>query len=130
MQDQNITALTGRLTADPEIKQTSTGKNVVEFSLAVNDGYGDNEHVSFFNCVAFKGLADIISKYAVKGSQAAITGKIRQERWESQDGQKRSVVKINVQTFQLVGKKTESTEQSKTPQQMNANPFNEDDIPF
>lgn len=89
----NSLSIIGRLTGEYELKYTPSGKPVGNFSIAINDGFGENEHTSFFNVVTFGAAAERHGKYIGKGSQVGITGSIKQERWEK-DGKKHSMVKI------------------------------------
>ncbi len=80
----NSVQLIGRLTRDPEVRAT-TGQNpttVARFSIAVNDGYGDNERTSFINIVVFGRQADNCERYLSKGRQVGITGRIQTGSYE------------------------------------------------
>ena len=81
----------GHLTRDPENKHLPSGKEVCNFGIAVDDGFGDKEHASFFDCVAWGRTAETVGKYTHKGSLVAVEGSPRQERWEK-DGANRSKV--------------------------------------
>ena len=97
----NKVVLCGRLTADPELKQTQNGIAVVSFSLAVNrrftrgaDGQG-NSQADFINCVAWRQTAEFISRYFKKGSSLCITGSIQTRTWtDTQSGQKRYATEV------------------------------------
>lgn len=96
--DSNLVVLVGRLTRDPEVK--SVGEHTVaSFALAVGD-YKDA--VSFIDCKAWNQKATVLEKYAGKGKQVCVVGRLRQERWEK-DGQKRSKLVVNVNELQLLG---------------------------
>ena len=101
----NSVALMGRLTKDVEVRQAGETQ-VANFCIAVDDGYGDRKHTSFFNLVAFGKTAENIAKYFQKGSRIAVDGKLRQERWEK-DGKNYSDVKVIVNQFDFVDKKAE-----------------------
>ncbi|MBQ9708307.1 MAG: single-stranded DNA-binding protein [Firmicutes bacterium] len=80
----NSVQLIGRLTRDPEVRYT-TGQNqtaVARFSIAVNDGYGDNERTSFINIVVFGRQAENCERYLSKGRQVGITGRIQTGSYE------------------------------------------------
>jgi len=100
----NNIAIFGRLTSDPELKYTQSGSAVCEFSIAVNDKYGDKENTYFFNCIAWSKLGEVIAQYFQKGSQIPISGKLIQQTWE-REGKKMSTVKIQVSNIDFVGKK-------------------------
>jgi single-strand DNA-binding protein len=116
--DSNLVVVVGRLTRDPELKDLGT-KRVAEFGLAVN-GFGDQ--VSFFDVSAWDKTADIIKKYAGKGKQVCVVGRLKQDTWEK-DGQKRSKVSIVASQVQLLASKSDGT-QGTSPA------ASEEDIPF
>ncbi|GHU25242.1 hypothetical protein FACS1894164_13970 [Spirochaetia bacterium] len=106
MTDLNHVVLIGRLTRDAELKYTANGLAVCKFSIAVNRARKNGEQwvdeVSFFDIVLCGRQGEAISKYLVKGKQVAITGELRQDRWE-QEGQNRSRVEIVAFNLQLLG---------------------------
>lgn len=91
----NVT-IAGTLTADPELKYSSSGMAIANFSVAVNSKQGKEktDTVDFFNVVMFDKAAEICSQYLSKGSNVLVGGKLKQDRWDGKDGQKHSVVKI------------------------------------
>lgn len=100
--DLNKTILIGRLTRDPEFK-TTPNNQLANFSLASNSKYKDKEEVSFFDCVAWGKLAEIIRDYAKKGKQILIEGRLKQESWDTPEGKKASKVFVIVEFMQLLG---------------------------
>lgn len=111
MQDINSVTVVGRLTRDVEVKSVG-GTELAELSIASNystkRGLEWVEEVSFFDVVKWEPGG--VKPYLVKGTQIAVEGTIRQERWEK-DGQKRSRVKIHAKTIQLLGSKGEGGKQ-------------------
>lgn len=103
----NSVCLIGRLTRDAEMKYTNGGMAIAEFSLAVDDrvkrGEGWEKIAYFFDCTLFGRQAEALQQYLVRGKQVGISGKLRQERWQSQEGQNRSKVVIIVQELDLLG---------------------------
>lgn len=100
----NCVQLIGRITVDPDVKVTSGGVSVLSFSLAVNRNYKNKSgeyDTDFFRCVAYRGTADLIGKYAKKGDLLGLTGVLRQNSYEK-DGRKYSVVEIYVETAQFL----------------------------
>ena len=81
----------GRLTKEPEIRHTQSGKTVASFSIACDRDRGDD--TDFFEVVAWQGTAEFIEKYFHKGSMVVINGRLQQRTWE-QDGKRRSTVEI------------------------------------
>ena len=104
--DLNNVMLIGRLTKDPELKYSTSGMAVVEFSIA-NNYYMSNKssnEVNYFDVVAFGKTAETVSKYLTKGKQIAITGTLRQDRWQDKDtNTARSKVRIIMQSMQMLG---------------------------
>ncbi len=91
----NKVILAGRLTADPELKQTQSGIAVVSFSIAVNRRFASRDsqqgqpEADFFRVTAWRSTAEFIAKYFHKGSAICITGSIQNRSWTDQQGQKR-----------------------------------------
>ena len=108
--DLNRVVLLGRLTRDPELRQTGAGTAYCRFSVANNRNYTTNnerrEEVSYFNCVAWSRLAEIINQYCRKGKQVALEGRLQQRSWENQEGKKQSSVEIVVEQLQMLGAAT------------------------
>ena len=100
--------ITGNLTRDPELRNTTTGKSVCGFSVAVNRTYRDasgeqREEVSFIDCSAWGPVGETIAKYAKKGSAVLVSGRLNQRSWEDKSGNKRSSVEIVVEDFSFLG---------------------------
>jgi single-strand DNA-binding protein len=97
MADSTVT-LIGNLTRDPELRYTTGGRGVASFGLACNRRYQQNgewqEQVSFFNVVAWGSLGENVAASLTKGTRVIVTGRLEQRSWETQDGEKRSVVEI------------------------------------
>jgi len=93
----NKVFLIGNLTRDPELSETAAGMKMCRFSIAVNRNYTgpDGERkTDFFNCVAWRGLADNVSKYTQKGRKVAVFGSIEIRNYEDSEGVKRMAVDI------------------------------------
>ena len=103
--DLNNYSVIGRITRDLDERAfayTSNGKARLNISIAVNDGYGDNQYTSYFDVVVWGKTAENVKPYLGKGKQLCINGRLRQDRWEK-DGQKNSRVVIVAETVQLLG---------------------------
>ncbi|OHD12807.1 MAG: single-stranded DNA-binding protein [Spirochaetes bacterium GWB1_48_6] len=115
--DINQVVLIGRLTRDAELKYTAGGMAIGKMSIAVNRRTKKAEQwvdeASFFDVSLFGKQAESLNQYLVKGTQIAIQGELRQDRWE-QDGQKRSSVNIAANDIQLLGRANQSGEKSST----------------
>ena len=118
MTDINNVTLVGRLTKDADIRYTTGGTAVLNFSVAVNESRKQGEkwieEASFFDVPLFGKMAETLKQYLTKGKQVAINGRLQQQRWE-QDGQPRSKVVVIANAVQLLGGKTD--EQTVAPQQ-------------
>ena len=94
----NTVTLIGNLTRDPELRYTTGGRGVASFGLAVNRRYQQNgewqEQTSFFNIVCWGELGENVSATLTKGARAIVTGRLEQRSWETQDGDKRSVIEV------------------------------------
>ena len=92
----NLVVLTGRLTADPELKTTPTGVNVTSSSIAVSRRYrsGEETQADFINIVAWRQTAEFISKHFQKGTRIAVVGSIQTRSWEDNEGHKRKAVEV------------------------------------
>ena len=106
----NLVCLIGRLTKDPELKTTQSGKSVCSFSLAV-DGVKDTD---FIDCVAWNKTAENLAKFKKKGEQIAITGRLTTRNYEDRNGNKRKAVEVTVNDLQFIGGKSNG-ETTKTP---------------
>ncbi|MBQ9079983.1 MAG: single-stranded DNA-binding protein [Clostridia bacterium] len=107
----NKVILGGRLTADPELKQTQSGIPVVSFSIAVNRRYQSKDapqQTDFFNVTAWRATAEFVSKYFRKGSSICITGSIQNRTWTDQQGQKRYATDIVADEVMFVDSRQES----------------------
>ncbi|HEY5444621.1 MAG TPA: single-stranded DNA-binding protein [Pyrinomonadaceae bacterium] len=108
----NEVRLIGNLTKDPESRAAGS-HTIVGFSIAVNrkskgsDGQA-KEEVSFFDCEAWNKTGELVMQYCKKGRQVLVCGRLQQDRWESQEGQKRSKVKVVADNIQFLGAKPES----------------------
>ena len=87
----NKVVLAGRLTADPELKQTPSGIAVCSFTLAINRRFSKDgqQEADFIQCQAWRQTAEFITRYFRKGSSLCISGSIQTRSWQDQNGQKR-----------------------------------------
>lgn len=110
----NKVILCGRLTADPELKQTTSGIAVVSFTLAVNRRYQSKsadgsqaQQADFISVVAWRQTAEFISRYFRKGSALCVTGSIQTRSWQDQQGQKRYATEVVADEAMFVDSKNE-----------------------
>jgi single-strand DNA-binding protein len=89
----------GRLTRDPEVRYTQSGKAVCTFSIAVDDGYGENKKAYFFPVVVWNKAAEACGNSLQKGSKVAVTGKLTSRQYENNEGKKVTVFEIVADAF-------------------------------
>ena len=93
----NKAILIGRLTRDPELRTTPTGRNVCQFSIAVNRAYtnanGERE-ADFINCVVWDKQAENLARYQKKGNQIAVDGRVQTRNYDDKDGKRVYVTEI------------------------------------
>lgn len=112
----NNVVLMGRLTKDPELRQTPQEVSVAQFSLAVDRNYskGEEKQTDFFNITAWRNTADFVSKYFTKGQLVAIRGRLQTRQWQDQNGQKRYATDVVADEvfFAESKSKTEQTDEN------------------
>ncbi|MBI4743684.1 MAG: single-stranded DNA-binding protein [Actinobacteria bacterium] len=125
MASLNRVVLVGNLTRDPDVRSTPNGTSVTNFGLAVNRRWTNKQGervdgVDYFNIVTWGKLAELCGEYIKKGSPVALEGRLQSRSWETEDGQKRSVVEIVAENVQFLGRAgssqsfQDSTERSAT----------------
>ena len=93
----NKVFLIGNLTRDPELTETQSGVKICRFSIAVSRSFtgADGERqTDFFNCVAWRGLAENVARYCRKGNKVAVSGSIETRNYEDSQGIKRTATDI------------------------------------
>jgi len=102
MASYNHVTLVGNLVRDGELKYLPSGAACLDLSLAINEKWTDKktgekkEEVSYIDCTQFGSGADKIAEFLKKGRSVLVDGRLKQDRWEDKDGQKRSRVKVIV----------------------------------
>ena len=106
----NCVTLMGRLTADPVLKTTTTGKEVCQFSIAVDRSYaGHGEKQSdFITIVAWEAAARFVVNYFTKGSMIALTGSIQTRTYEDKTGAKRTAFEVLAREVSFTGSRSET----------------------
>lgn len=134
MPNKNLVSIIGHMTADPEMRSTSGGTQVANFSVAVSEHWTDKasnekkEHTEFFRCTAFGKSAEFLQKYAKKGVLTIVEGKQRTEAYKDKDGNQKYSVKLICDSVQIYygPKKKQEGASSAAP----ATAAVEDEIPF
>jgi len=142
----NKVILMGNLTRDPELKYLPSGAAVADFGLAINRPYTDREsgekreRVCFVDIQAWERQAEICNQYLSKGSLVLVDGELQYDSWETEDGQKRSRLRVRAFNVQFMpksisqgqgGQQTSSqVEEEQSDISPPPGPTTTDDIPF
>jgi len=124
----------GRITAEPELRYTTSNTPVCSFTLAVERDYKDSEgnrQADFINCQAWRNTAEFVCKYFTKGQPIVVVGKIQTRTWEDQEGKKHYATEVVVDNVYFAGsskKNEQSTEQSDIPEGFI--PVDDSELPF
>ena len=151
MSSLNQAQIIGRLGKDPEVRYTSSGKAVANFSIATEEKWKNaagepQSKTEWHRCVAWGKLAEIIQKYVKKGNLIFVQGRIETRSWEK-DGVKRYSTEIVVDRMQMLGSKNDNAGRPEAPahddfdapggervsqpaQETSAPEISDDDIPF
>lgn len=135
MSNLNCVFIIGRLTRNMELKYTSGGTAIGNFSIAVNRGRKQDgnwiEEVNYFNCILWGKRAEALSQYMTKGMEVGIEGELKQNRWKDQDGNSRQKVEIVAKNINLLRRPKEGSNQQAVPHETTNNQDGfKDDIPF
>ena len=145
MSDLNNVTLTGRLTADPDMRYTTSGMAVAGFNLATGRKYKDKqgqlqEDTSFIGCTAFGQQAEFLGQYIRKGQAILIQGRLKQDSWEDKEtGKKQSKTKVVVDYVKSIDRRGNDEQRPAQREQQptqavdssrNNEPQNDDDVPF
>ena len=107
----NRVCLVGRLTANPELRTTSTNKNVCQFSIAVNR---DKEKADFLDCTVWEKQAENLCKYQKKGSLISIEGQLRKDSLDKADGNKEYRTYVYVNQIEYLSSKNNDNVETKS----------------
>lgn len=126
--------LCGRMTKDPELRETNSGINVATFGIAVDRrGRANGERqVDFFDCVAWRQTADFITAHFSKGRRILIEGSLQTREYTAQDGTKRKIMEVIVDSCEFADSKPEAQAAQKPaePQFTEVTDDGPDDLPF
>ena len=117
----NKAIIAGRLTADPQLRTTTSGQPVATFSLATNSVWTDKagakqEAVEFHNIVVWGRQAEIVSKFLTKGALALVEGRLQTRSWDDKQGQKRKTTEIVAERVQFGPRSGFASQQGGTAQ--------------
>lgn len=133
----NKVIIVGRLTRDPEVRYTQTGKAVASFSVAVDTGYGENKRADFIPVVVWDKLAEVCGNNLTKGRRVLVEGRLQIRDYEK-DGQKRRAADVVAQNIEFLDYKDQSRHTNKPPasgsgydvSSFGTEVFPEEEIPF
>lgn len=128
----NHITLIGRLTRDPELRYTQSGKAFCTFTLAVDRRFSKQNNsqptADFIPCVAWDKLAEIIGNNLTKGRRVGIEGRLQTRTYEAKDGSKKSAFDVMIEEMEFLDTKKEG--QSQPSQQKPSQQNWTEDIPF
>ncbi|MBU8922843.1 MAG: single-stranded DNA-binding protein [Bacteroidales bacterium] len=141
MSGVNKAILVGNLGQDPEMRATTSGTQVANFSLATSENFKNREgeretRTEWHRVVAFGKLAEICGQYLKKGKQVYIEGRIQTRNWEDQSGNKRYSTEIIANQMVMLGRAGDGgyspSESQETPNKDGGSqaPADDDDLPF
>ena len=125
----NVCVFSGNLGKDPEVKNLPSGTSLLEFSLAVKQGYGEYESTFWISCKAFK--REKLAQYLSKGSRVTVSGELNNRKYQDKDGNDRWSLELMVRDLDLPPKPKHDQGQPQ-PQQAEYQPTQADnsDAPF
>ncbi len=126
----NKTIVQGRLTRDPELRHTPSGKAVGSFTIAWSEKFGDNENKLFLPCVVWDKNAEFIAKNFFKGQEIVAEGRLGSRQWTDKEGNKRETIELTVDRAHFCGPKTDSVKPATEPQQFAEIDDDMGDLPF
>ena len=125
----NLTIKIGRLTSDPELRYTNSGKAVASFNIAVRKKFKQEgqKDADFFKCVVWNKSAEYLSNNMKKGGRLAVVGRSENKNYENQQGQKVNYDEITVEDFEIIDYANDNNQNNY--QQQNNQSFQQDSIP-
>jgi len=124
----NKVFIVGRLTRQPESRQTPSGVAVTTFSVAVTRRFNRDE-ADYINVVTWRGLAENCGKYLVQGQQVAVVGELRTRSYDAKDGTKRYVTEVQADDVEFLAKPGAGGSEGSAPRRQSEAPAPEAD-PF
>jgi single-strand DNA-binding protein len=97
----NQVSIIGRITKDLEVRRTTNGGAVLNYTIAVNNKYNDKDETYFIRCVSFNKTAELLAQYCGKGSKLLVSGSLKTREYEK-DGAKKEITEVVVDTIQFL----------------------------
>lgn len=133
----NHITIHGRLTADPELKQTQSGVSVCNITVAVDRSFknGEDKQADFFAVIFWRNLAEMVGKYFKKGKEIIVSGEMQSRKWKDKDGNNRVSWELMANGVDFCGSKSDSNGSDFAPDSPAVQPKMEeldpdDDLPF
>lgn len=101
----NKVQLIGRLTKDPELRYTKSNIAVANYTIAINDGYGEKQQTQFINISTWGKSGEFVNKYFKKGKAIAIVGRLNTNNYEDKNGNKRYTTEVITEDIEFIGDK-------------------------
>lgn len=135
MPTMNQVILMGNLTRDPELRTVPSGSHVADLGLAVNDGYKDKdgkwvERATFVDVVVWGRQAEQSAEHLAKGDPVMIEGKLQLDQWETDQGEKRSKLRVRAWRIHFMGTPKRDAPHTKDADASDAPRDEEVDHPF
>ena len=120
----NRALLVGRLTRDPELRRTGSGKAVTSFNIAVERNFkSDDQEADFINCVCWGKIAENTERYCSKGSMVSVDGRIQTRNYDNNQGQKVYVTEVIADSVQFINTKRDNNTATASQAQTQTNSY-------
>lgn len=126
----NVVVISGRLTAEPELKHTNSGASVCSFTIANETGYGDKKKTHFIPVVAWNKTAELLSRFCHKGSMVGIEGQIHMRKYEDKEGKSHNVFEVLASNIQFMEAKRIESGSPKASTDQEYEEADEYELPF
>lgn len=133
----NKLIISGNLTADPVAAATSTGKTVTNFTVAVNEGYGESQRTTFFRVSAWEKRGEVCKQYLRKGSKVLVVGTVQARAYNSQTGEIRASLDVTANEIEFLSSRADdaahtepAAQNSNRDEQTGMSIVENDDLPF
>lgn len=124
----NVSVISGRLTDEPQIKKTTNGDDMAVFTVAINEGYGDNKRTLYVDVTAFKNAANVVSRYGKKGLRIIVRGRIDISYYMKGD-EKRKSFRIVAESVDIIDwPERKEIKEDDTPYKEDETPY--ENLPF
>jgi single-strand DNA-binding protein len=126
----NVLTFSGNLGRDAELRATKNGDLLLQFSVAMNSGYGERKATTWVRCTLFGKRGESLKSYLTKGQQVVVSGEASLHEWTTEDGTTKSSLECKVNEVTLVGGKPESKQEATIGQRKSGVDYNEQIVAF